>query len=452
MKLEHESSAAPEANPMDKLLAKLSEQQAVLATQREALKSSEDNIALARTLEYINSSSSSVPITPANESVNASAAPTAPTSIAGEVSSTVPAAEVARLQAELEAAKRKIARMDEELAQTTITKHTIDQAIGGASEADFPLSQDIADRLHQLPTVVRPQVHRDNSWAAPDDCHSETSDALSATGFNRARVAAAWNTGAKPAFPGLQGPMAMTNFQQPSTAVASGQWNRGYGQPFVDAPMGYAPAPTFSNDRMMPEPDMLMPQLPRRNQPGRMYNRSSASSYPYASSSASSFDGFTPSSTPYGSGGMTSGFPSMSGAMNMNMPNAMGMYGGYQPQPIGTPLSPHAPEFTSSAAAWKNEVSPIFFLFFFRMHVLYCANRVSRLLSPKVHPTWHIRSLSTTVVYSTVLSLATGSTLSTRSSVATTSKLLSSSNKSSRLAQLSKSMRLSKPLLPKLIR
>jgi hypothetical protein len=349
---------------MDKLLAKLSEQQAVLATQREALKSSEDNIALARTLDYINSSSSSVPITPANESANSSAVPTAPTtsppSIAGEVATTVSATEVARLQAELEAAKRKIARMDEELAQTTITKHTIDQAIGGASEADFPLnSQEIADRLHQLPAVVRPQVNRDNSWAAPDDGHSDTSDALSATGFNRARVAAAWNTGAKPTFQGLQAPMAMTSFQQPSAAVASGQWSRGYGQPFVDTPMSYGPAPAFNNDRMMPEPDMLTPQLPRRNQPGRMYNRSSASSYPYASSSASSFDGFTPSSTPYGSGVMTSGFPGMSGAMNMNMPTTMGMYDGYQPQPIGTPLSPHAPEFTSSAATWKNEVSPL---------------------------------------------------------------------------------------------
>jgi hypothetical protein len=33
-----------------------------------------------------------------------------------------------------------------------------------------------------------------------------------------------------------------------------------------------------------------------------------------------------------------------------------GMYSGYQPQPIGTPLSPHAPEFTSSTG-WKGDVS-----------------------------------------------------------------------------------------------
>lgn len=358
MKLDHESSAADEPNPMDKLLAKLSEQEAVMNTQREALKGGGD-IALARTLEYINNSSSSVPITPANESVSVSTAPTAPTtsppSIAGEGTSTAPE-DVASLKAALELAKGKIARMDAELAQTRITKHTIDQAIGGASEADFPLNtQALADRLHQLPPVVRPQAQRDNSWAAPEDGHSDTSDALSATGFNRAR--AAWNSGAKPAFQGMQGPMPMTSFEQPSAALAAGQWmNRSYGQPFVEAPMSYAP-PGFRNDRLMPEPDLLMPQPPRRNQLGRFNNRSSASSYPYASSSASSFDGFTPSSTSYGPGpGGMGGLPIMPGPMNMNMASSVGMYGGYQPQPIGTPLSPHAPEFTSSTA-WKNEVS-----------------------------------------------------------------------------------------------
>ncbi|KUJ09116.1 pumilio-family RNA binding repeat protein-like protein [Mollisia scopiformis] len=364
MKFEHESSAAAEANPMDKLLAKLSEQQAVLANQREALKSSEDNIALARTLDYIQATSSSVPITSANESQNVSAAPTAPTtsppSISGEDPAAPNAEEVARLKAELEFAKGKIALMDEELAQTRITKHTIDQAIGGASEADFPLSSQVDDRLNHLPPVVRPQIQRDNSWAAQDDARSDTSDALSATGFNRAR--AIWNAGGKPGFPGMQAPMPapMPSFEQPSAALASAQWmSRGFGQPFVDAGMQYPAAPpmnAFRNDRMMPEPDLLMPQLPRRNQPGgRFNNRSSASSYPYASSN-SSFDGFTPSTTPYGSvGGLAPGVSAMGGAMTMNMNASMGMYGGYQAQSIGTPLSPHAPEFTSSGSTWKSE-------------------------------------------------------------------------------------------------
>jgi len=72
---------------MDKLLAKLSEQTAALSKQQEALKSSED-IAYARTVEYVSSS--------------------AP----------VPDTEVLRLKLELEAAKGKIARQEQELAQT----------------------------------------------------------------------------------------------------------------------------------------------------------------------------------------------------------------------------------------------------------------------------------------------------------------------------------------------
>ncbi|CZR53744.1 related to RNA-binding protein pumilio [Phialocephala subalpina] len=357
MKFEHEPATA-EVNPMDKLLAKLSEQQAVLASQREALKSSDDTIAYARTLDYIaTTTSSSLPITPANESQNISNAPTAPTtsppSLHGEDGSTPSAEEVARLKAELELAKGKIARMDEELAQTRITKHTIDQAIGGASEADFPLNQ-TDDRFQHLPPVVRPQIQRDNSWAAQEDNRSDTSDALSATGFNRAR--AIWNGGVKPAFPIMQG------YEQPSTALANAQWmNRGFSQPFVDASMQFQAAPpmnAFRNDRMMPESDLLMPHLPRRNQPaGRFNNRSSGNSYPYASSN-SSFDGFTPSSTPYGSvGGLTPTIPGMGAPMGMNMNANMGMYGGYQPQPIGTPLSPHAPEFTSSGSTWKSDTA-----------------------------------------------------------------------------------------------
>lgn len=371
MKYEHEASAPAEVNPMDKLLAKLSEQEAVLTGQREALRSSEDNAALARTLEYINNTTTPpVIVTPANGSSSASTVPTAPTtsppSLTEEGASSVPASELARLQAELALAKGKIARMDEELAQTRITKHTIDQAIGGASEMDFPLNQVGADRLQQLPTIVRPQPMRDNSWATREDNNSDTSDALSATGFNRAR--AAFNSG-RPSF-SASAPMPMA-YNQPPAALASAPWqSRGYGQPFIDVPVPYASAPPFHNDRMMPDPDFLMSQ--RRGPPGRFNNRSSASSYPYASSN-SSFDGLTPSSTPYGSGVQTPGFPgmngmggmgmSMGGGMNLSVnTNTQGMYGAYSPSPIGTPLSPHAPEFTASGS-WKNDVSVLVLLF-----------------------------------------------------------------------------------------
>lgn len=349
---------------MDKLLAKLSEQQAVINKQHEALRTSEDlTVAYTRTAEYV-SASSSVLITPAMETFNNSTAPaTNPQSVSGEETATPSDEEVLRLKAELEAAKGKIARMDQELAQSRITKHTLDQAIGNASEADFPLNLQSEERLNHLPqslnTTIRPHFQRDGSRATQEDARSDTSDALSAGGFNRAR--AIWGNGVKPAFKGL--PAAVPAFQ-PSEALSTAQWmNRGFGQPFVEAPMqfGAPPMNAFRGDRMMQDPELLMAPSAVRRPAGDRFNRNTGS-FPYANSN-SSYDGFNPSSsTAYGfAGGMAGGVTPIGGQMAMGMGSGMnmgsGMYSGYQPQQIGTSLSPHAPEFTSAGSGWKNDVS-----------------------------------------------------------------------------------------------
>ncbi len=353
---------------MDKLLAKLSEQQSILNKQHDALRGSDEISTYTRTAEYVaTTASNSVPITPATESLDNSTAPTTgPPSDVEDGVSAPSADEVARLKAELEAAKGKIARMDQELAQTRNIKHTIDQAIGGASEADFPLHHPGEERVNTAPPSIRQQFQRDSSWATQDDARSDTSDALSAGGFNRAR--AIWTNG-KPAFGGFQG--TGPAFVQPLEGFASNQFvNRGpFGQSFIDPsiPYGGPPVNTFRTDRAMPDPELLMaPPVSRRNPAGnRFNNRSSNGSFPYASSN-SSFDGYTPASTPYGSvANMAPGVGPMGGSMGLGLNVGMGagmntgmnIYGGYQPQPIGTPLSPHAPEFTSSSSTWKTEVS-----------------------------------------------------------------------------------------------
>ncbi len=369
MKLSHDASSV-EINPLDKLLAKLSEQQTVLKSQSEAMKNVEETmVSRLRTAEYV-STACSAPLTPAEDAFNSTAPTTGPPSASVDDMTGTSLGEVARLKVELEAAKGRIARMDQELAQTRITKHTIDQAIGNASEADFPLNPLMEDRPNLLPPSLRPQLQREGSWAVQDDARSDTSDALSASGFNRAR--AIWSNGVnKSAFHAIQG--AVPPFQ-PSAEVSQAQWmNRSYGQPFVEGPMppvsynGPPPVNAFRNDRMMPDPELLMaPPAGRRGVGGgRFNNRSSAGSYPPYASSNSSFDGYTPSSTPYSSvAGMNGGSASMGppmGPIGMSTAMAMSasMYGGYQPQPIGTPLSPHAPEFTSTSASWKGEVSLI---------------------------------------------------------------------------------------------
>jgi hypothetical protein len=362
--MNHETSAS-EDNPMDKLLARLSEQQAMISKQHDALRSSEESNSYSRTIEHVVvASNSSIQIIPATETyLNSTAPMTSPPSDAEDEASAPSADEVLRLKAELEAAKGKIARMDQELAQTRTMKHTIDQAIGNASEADYPLQHSGEEHINAAPPSVRPQFQRDNSWAAQDDSRSDTSDALSAGGFNRAR--AIWTNG-KPTFGGFQG--SITTFQP---LEANQYMHRGYSQPFVEPPMPYSgpPVNALRTDRMAPDPDLLMaPSAARRNPVGgRFNNRSSNGSFPYASSN-SSFDGYTPQSTPYGSvAGMGAGVGPMGGSLgtgmntgvNTGMNTGMNIYGGYQPQqPIGTPLSPHAPEFTSSGSNWKNDVSP----------------------------------------------------------------------------------------------
>ena len=315
------------------------------------------------------SANNSVPLTTADEAFNHCRAPTtSPSSFAG--GEAPPADEVLRLKLELDVAKGKIARMDQELAQSRITKHTIDQAIGSSSETGFPNHAEIDPHFHPVPSGLnlasRPQGYRDSSWAAQDDARSDTSDTLSVNGFNRAR--AIWNNGDKPNFSAMQQGSMQAGFQQPSGELATSQYmSRSFGQPFIDAPDQYAaPQPAFRGQSMMSESDMLMAPPARRTNAGPRFNQRNVGSLPYAGSN-SSYDGYTPTSTPFGSvGGMSSG-ASMGMGMNMNIGGVMsggmasgmhgGMFGGYQPQPIGTPLSPHAPEFNASSSVWKNEVS-----------------------------------------------------------------------------------------------
>ncbi|ESZ92771.1 putative Meiotic coiled-coil protein 2 [Sclerotinia borealis F-4128] len=364
MKLSHDTYIAPATaatscpsssfdnmpNPVDKLLAKLSEQQAVLNRQHEALRNSDDyGSGISRTIDY-NSAPTSVPITPATETFDSGTATTAPTTrphSRGDGDNQPSAEEVLRLKIELEAAKGRIARMDQELAQNRITKHTIDQAIGSVSEADFPLGNVLDNAAGIPPNHFRPQVARESSWATQEDAHSDHSDALSASGYNRTR--AIWGNN-KPNFPNAP---PMPSFQ-PSDPHTTGQWmgRGGCSQPFVESntSFGGPPPNSFRGERY--EHDMNMPGGGVRRNNGSRFNNRNLGSIPYSSSS-SSFDGFTPSSSSYGSMG---GVPTPLGSqMNMGMNVGSGMYSGYQPQPIGTPLSPHAPEFTSSSGTWKAE-------------------------------------------------------------------------------------------------
>ena len=403
---------------MDKLIARLSEQKAVLKQQHDALKSSED-LAYNRTVDYV-VASSSLSVTPATEAPSSTAPTTNTPSAAQDETSASKPEDLARLKAELEAAKGRIARMDQELAQNRIARHTMDQVLGSStSESDFPLSG-LSSEPNLAPISnppLRPSFQREGSWATQEDARSDTSDALSAGGFNRAR--AIWNQGGKTSFQGYTG---SAPYHQSSEIANGNQWmSRGYSQPFVDTPIPIAvPQPMGAfRGNSIPDPDMLMaPPTARRPTGGRFSSRHNGS-FPYSSSS-SSYEGFNPSSASYCSGIGSIGSPMMGMNQNMSMPTVVGggmNYGTYQPQPIGTPLSPHAPEFTSSGSQWKGEVSTAM------SQAVHYANQKPRRWRPRDRRTCQPLNPSTTAVYLIVPSTVIGNILLTRSSATTISKL-----------------------------
>jgi len=86
----------------------------------------------------------------------------------------------------------------------------------------------------------------------------------------------------------------------------------------------------------------------RNNGRGSRFGNRNQAGFPYASSN-SSYDGLAPANSYNSTGGMN-------GIMGAGMSTSLS----YQPQPIGTPLSPFAPEFTSSTGNWKTEVVKLF--------------------------------------------------------------------------------------------
>lgn len=310
--------------PMDKLLARLSEQQAVLNQQNEALKSGDDDGSMCQRLPGHTSSSNSLPITPATDGFSSTAPSTRPAS--ATLDETRPDSdEVLRLKLQLAQAQSKISKLDQELATR-----------GMKGEADLQGINTI--RGIGIGTAVR-----DSAWVNTDDDQSDTSDALSTTNFTRAR--GIWGT-TKASFPGsvIQGEAVEP---QPGTWLGG----RGFNHSFTDSSSSYQLMDGYRGDRLSPDPDLVMRQSASRR-PNR-YDHRVTNSHHFSNA------GYNQSNGP------TTPFEAMGGPMpsgNMHPPPGLGAIGpaaypGYQQQqPPGTTLSPHASEFTSKTH-WKNEVS-----------------------------------------------------------------------------------------------
>ena len=328
---------------MDSILAKLSEQQAILQKQKNTLSGRNDH-------EPPDEKDDSVPgselLTPATDSFNMT-----PHTDSGEDGHTgkQDPAEVLRLKKELDDAKNKIARQERELSQTRYVK----QALGQPASMSANVSVPVTARLD--PGRNGGNDH-DNTHATnrlmSDDAHSEFSDVLSAGGFNRAQ---SYWTPSGSSFQGdASAPMGYTNFPQQSPI-----WGQQVNRPWGNKPFGQP---------VQPGPAMMMQAPPQQQMQQRTF---SGPASPNAGLNGNFVNDLTPQgniglrrsnthgnrgSSTYGQNrgnqwdnfGMGSEISSMTGMTPISNYPPMGMFQApmsYQPRPIGTPLSPTAAEF-----------------------------------------------------------------------------------------------------------
>ncbi|KAH8888376.1 ARM repeat-containing protein [Thozetella sp. PMI_491] len=327
--------ASTESYPMDKLLAKLSEHP---SGRSEKADGSDPNSRYRCHLEH-QSSSSSLPVTPADDALPA----TAPTTRSASMTPNDPQAsdeEVLRLKFELARAQSKIERLDQELVQTRLVSQ-----ISGRGTPAIGADLDISNKP-ESPAPVRGQnpvyqpglkapVVRDSAWMQQEDGRSDVSDPASSGGLGRARGGWSNKNASQSNYP--HGPMAMDGphpAQWSNNGRTQGYGESGYVSPALEG---------YRQDRMTPDHEAMRPTTGRRG--NRFDNRFSNNNY------GGGYSGYCMGPTQYDAA------PGFSNVNSAPIAGGIGMsmYAPYSQQPIGTPLSPHATEFTSAAPPWKTE-------------------------------------------------------------------------------------------------
>lgn len=268
------------------------------------------------------------------------------------------AAEILRVKQELAAAKSMISRQEQELAESRKLKHTMDQAMGPPSEADFAHRVDVSEQtISHLQSAfnasARPFTSQIDTWH-PRDTRSEESDALSSRAYNRGR--GIWNNPTQPDFTGgLNNTAQPFPFNDPRRGSGPG-WNTGYGNQGLVNPNSLsgnqrmAPSSTataysyngrYSNDQI-PVPGQnirLRRAMNQFNRPG-----------PNFGSRANSYGSYPAPVANVNSASITP----------MGIPAPMS----YQPGPIGSPLSPMMSGFASDGlptlgSTWSSVSIPL---------------------------------------------------------------------------------------------
>jgi len=311
-----EMSTETESYPVDKLLAKLSEQNANIPRQSETLKRGESERAAAAQ-QY---SSNSLPVTPAIEEFPLMT-PSARPASADTEDNRAEADELMRLKLQLAQAHNQISHLE--------------QATSRASQSDQGPSS-----TEPFPKMESP---RDALWGQTEDGQSDNSDIHSGNTFSRAR--GFWNNS--------QGTFAGFHAQAPASEHAAGGWLGGRG---FNHGLAESTAPMFNtvheqrSDRLGPDTEYLMRGVrrPARFDPSRTTSPQYGGPFNLYNPPAGQYEGMLHAGV---SPNQVAG-GNMQGRLGLGSASA-GMYTHAQ-QPFDTPLSPYASEFTSQTP-WKTE-------------------------------------------------------------------------------------------------
>jgi hypothetical protein len=269
-------------------------------------------------------------------------------------------AEIVRVKQELAAAKSTISRQEQELAETRKLKHTMDQAMGPPSEADFAPRADISEQaINHLQSAfnasARPFTSRSDTWH-PHDIRPDESDALSAGGYQRGR--GIWSSPMQPPFAGGINTTAQPSLYNDQRGGLGSEWATDYGnqtygnqnslsgnQRIVSGSgsAAYGFDGRYGNEQIpLPGSNIGLRRTVSQFQRGG----------PNFGNRANAFGGY-PSPLPNFS-------PASIGPMGIPTPM------GYQPGPVGSPLSPTMSSFTSgSLPAFGSPWSSVSLIFSF---------------------------------------------------------------------------------------
>ena len=271
--------------------------------------------------------------------------------------------ELLRLKQELLAANSKIALQEQELAQTRVIKHTLDQALGPSSEADFGSREITEQTISHLQNAFNASssafTQFQDAWAVQDDSQSDVSDPLSTGAYNRSRALWAQNETATDREYGesLSGSSSSTSQDPNRFWGVSSMYPSFAGPPSLQSQRphsGSSPSSCGFYPRPIGE-QMLYPPGPLTGARRSIAQNSRGGAL------------FPIQSTPWGefASGSSSEQTTKSPASPKRPPSAfqqVGLYSvpPYPPRPIGSPLSPTATEFTganTNETTWANSVS-----------------------------------------------------------------------------------------------